>query len=106
MEALLPTAFSALAVDALEPLSAPSEFFKTLGANVLREDLLTKMYRNITVMLCKLEIIFAPAFWNVMEHLSAHLTQEAHLGGPVHYRWMYSCECFFHWVKQKAKNKS
>jgi len=28
------------------------------------------------------------------------------LGGPVHYRWMYPFERFFHWLKQKAKNKS
>ena len=28
------------------------------------------------------------------------------LGGPVHYRWMFPFERFFHWLKQKAKNKA
>ena len=40
METFLPIAFSALLVDVLEPLSAGSEFFKNLSANVLNEDLL------------------------------------------------------------------
>ena len=41
-----------------------------------------------------------------MEHLPVHLAQEAYLGGPVHYRWMYPFERFFKWLKQKGRNKS
>jgi len=106
MEALLPIAFSALPDDVLELLVALDEFFKNLCANVLCKDLLLEMHCNIAVILCKLETIFPPEFWNVMEHLPMHLAQEAHLGGPVHYRWMCPFELFFHWLKQKAKNKS
>jgi len=40
-----------------------------------------------------------------MEHLPVHLAQEADLGGPVHYRWMYPFERFFHWLKQKVKKQ-
>ena len=106
METLLPIALSALPDDVLEPLVALGEFFKNLCANVIREDLLMDMHSKIPLILCKLETIFPPAFWNVMEHLPVHLAQEAYLGGPVHYRWMYPFERFFHWLKQKAKNKS
>jgi len=106
MEALLPIAFSASPDDVLDPLVALGEFFKNLCANVLRDDLLTEMHRNIAVILCKLETIFLPGFWNVMEHLPVHLAQETHLGGLIHYWWMYPFERFFHWLKQKLKNKS
>jgi len=39
-----------------------------------------------------LETIFPPSFFNVMEHLLVHLAEEAELGGPVQYRWMYPFE--------------
>jgi len=95
MEVLLSIAFSALPTEVLEPSSALSEFFKNLCANELHEDLLMEMHRTILIILCKLETIFPPAFWNVMEHVLVDLAQQAYLGGPVHYRWMYPFERFF-----------
>ena len=65
-----------------------------------------KMHHTIPIILCKLETIFPLAFWNVMEHVPIHLAQEAVLGGPVHYRCMYSFKRFFNWLKKNAKNKS
>ena len=96
MKALLPIAFSVLPPNVLEPLSALGEFFKNICANVLREELLTEIHCNIAVILCKLETIFPPDFWNAMKHLLVHLAQEAHLGSPVHYWLMYRFERFFH----------
>ena len=106
MEVLLPIAFNALPADVLEPLASLSEYFRNVCASVLREDQLMEMHQQIAIILCKLETIFPPSFWNVMEHLPVHLAQEAYLGGPVHYRWMYPFERFFKWLKQKAKNKA
>jgi len=102
-EVLLPIAFSALPVEVLEPLSTLSDFFKNLCANELREDILMEMHHTTPIILCKLETIFPPAFWNVMEHVPLHLAQEPVLGGPVHYRWMYPFERFFNWLKKKSK---
>jgi len=65
-----------------------------------------KMHQRITIILCKLEIIFPPGFWNVMEHLLVHLAQEVYLCGLVYYRWMYPFKRFFKWLKQNTKNKS
>jgi len=50
------------------------------------------MEKNIAVMLCKLERIFIPAFFDVMVHLAVHLATEAKLVGLVMYRWMYPFE--------------
>jgi len=86
MEVLLPIAFSALLADVLEPLASLSDYFKNICASVLREDQLMEMHQQIAIILCKLETIFPPSFWNVTEHLPIHLAQEAYLGGSVHYR--------------------
>ena len=50
------------------------------------------MENNIPVLLCKLEQIFQPSFFDSMEHLPVHLPYEARLGGPVQYHWMYPFE--------------
>lgn len=49
------------------------------------------------LILCKLEKIFPPAFFDIMVHLAVHLPREAKLVGPVGYRWMYPIEryCLF-----------
>lgn len=41
-----------------------------------------------------------------MEHLPIHLAEEALLGGPVQYQWMYPFERYFGWLKPTAKNKA
>uniref|UniRef100_A0A251TUS8 DUF4218 domain-containing protein n=1 Tax=Helianthus annuus TaxID=4232 RepID=A0A251TUS8_HELAN len=50
------------------------------------------MENEIGKILCDLERIFPPSFFDVMVHLSVHLASEAKLGGTVHYRWMYPIE--------------
>jgi hypothetical protein len=40
------------------------------------------MKDDIVVILCKMEQIFSPAFFDVMVHLAIHLPREAELGGP------------------------
>ena len=62
------------------------------------------MHENIQILLRNLEKIFSPAFFDVMEHLAAHLLYEALLRGPVHYRWMYQYERAMNYLKEKAKN--
>nr|GMD48734.1 uncharacterized protein LOC109185082 [Ipomoea batatas] len=43
--------------------------------------------------------------FDCMEHLPVHLANEARLGGPVQYRWMYPFERFINHLKSKMKNK-
>jgi hypothetical protein len=44
---------------------------------------------NIIEIICKLEMIFPPSFFDSMEHLPIYLPYEAKVGGPVQHRWMY-----------------
>lgn len=58
------------------------------------------------MVLCNLEKIFPPSFFDVMEHLPIHLPHEATLGGPVQFRWMYPFERYMGHLKKKVKNKA
>jgi hypothetical protein len=44
------------------------------------------------VLVCKIEKVFPPGWFNAMQHLLVHLPWEARVGGPVQFRWMYSQE--------------
>jgi len=77
-----------------------------LCASTLRKDELIKMDCNIPIILCKLEQVFPPGFFDSMEHLTVHLAYEAWLGGPVQYRWMYPFERFMGYSKRTVNNKS
>ncbi|KOM43167.1 hypothetical protein LR48_Vigan05g077100 [Vigna angularis] len=95
MECLLPIAFSSLPAHVLNPITEISHFFRDLCSTTLNKDDLAKMEENIPIILCKMERIFPPSFFDSMEHLPIHLPYEARLGGPVHYRWMYPFERFY-----------
>ena len=57
------------------------------------------------VLLCKLEKIFPPGFFVLMQHLILHLPYEARMGGPVQGRWCYPIERCLKVVRSKCKNK-
>ncbi|KAF7139945.1 hypothetical protein RHSIM_Rhsim06G0120600 [Rhododendron simsii] len=81
-------------------------FFQDLCSKTLRRSELEKLEERIVLILCKLEKIFPPAFFDVMVHLAVHLPREAILGGPVHYRWMYPIERFLGTLKQFVSNRA
>ena len=92
MQRLLPIAFDSLPKPIWKPLVELSQFFRELTSTTLNVEQLRIMENNIPVLLCKLEQIFPPSFFDSMEHLPVHLPYEARLGGPVQYRWMYPFE--------------
>ena len=92
MENLLPIVFDSLPDPIWKAITEISQFFKHLCSNMLKKSDLLRMQENIPVILCKLEKIFPPSFFDVMEHLPIHLAEEAILGGPVQYRWMFPFE--------------
>ncbi|WJX83272.1 hypothetical protein P8452_65944 [Trifolium repens] len=106
LQSLLPIAFSSLPQHALNPLIELSQFFKNLCSATLRDGDLIKMENEIPMILCKLERIFPPGFFDSMEHLVVHLAYEARLGGPVQYRWMYPFERFMGDSKRSVRNKA
>ncbi|KAL2455107.1 Uncharacterized protein Adt_45554 [Abeliophyllum distichum] len=89
-----------------ETLIEFSNFFQQICSRTLHVNDLEKLNKDIVFVLCKLERIFPPAFFNVMIHLAIHLPYEAILAGPVHTRWMYPIERNLGTLKQYVRNKA
>jgi len=75
-----------------EAIAELGNFFQQICAKKLKLDILNQMRGEIPIIMCKLEKIFPPAFFDVMEHLCIHLIDDAILRGPVQYGWMYPVE--------------
>jgi hypothetical protein len=86
-------------------LAELSNFFRQLCAKELSHTVVADMERLAPVLLCKLEKIFPPGFFNPMQHMILHLPYEARMGGPVQGRWCYSIERFQKILRNKCKNK-
>ena len=93
IERLLPVVFHGFLPDNVwRSLAELSYFYHQLCAKELSKDVVRSLEQNVAVLLCKLEKIFPPGFFNVMQHLIIHLPYEARLGGPVLARWSYPYE--------------
>ena len=93
IERLLPVAFRGFLPENIWVcLAELSFFYRQLCAKELSKDTICSLEENVVVLLCKLEKIFPPGFFNLMQHLIIHLPREARLGGPVLARWMYTYE--------------
>jgi hypothetical protein len=83
---------SALPRDVARVLIKLSSYFKVLCSKVIKVEEFESLDAEIALILCELERIFPPSFFVLMIHLSIHLSYEARIAGPVHYRWMYPIE--------------
>ena len=93
MECLLPVAFCGfLPKNVWLCLAKLSYFYRQLCARQITKNDALALEQNIVVLVCKLEKIFPPGFFNPMQHLMVHLAEEVRLGGPIQYRWMYPIE--------------
>ena len=75
-----------------EALTEVSLFFRSLTSSKISAADMWRLDEEIAMVLCKLETIFPPTFFDVMEQLPVHLAYEARIASPVQYRWMYPFE--------------
>ena len=87
-------------------LAELSYFFRQLCAKELDYEVVAKLEEQAPELLCKLEMIFPPGFFNPMQHMILHLAYEARMGGPVQFRWQYAPEREFKHLRGKCKNKA
>ncbi|XP_042952408.1 uncharacterized protein LOC122289468 isoform X2 [Carya illinoinensis] len=107
MQRLLPAAIGGyLRHDIRLALMELSTFFRELCARTCKKDIVKRLETDIVLILCKLEQIFPPNFFDVMVHLAVHLPRELLLAGPVQYRWMYPFERYLGRFKRYVKNKT
>ncbi|KAJ9547255.1 hypothetical protein OSB04_019798 [Centaurea solstitialis] len=74
------------------PIVELCNVFKQLCSRTLMVEDMRKAKATIVTILCKLEMIHPPAFFDIMVHLVLNLPDEAICGGPVYMRWMYPFE--------------
>ncbi|KAK3204594.1 hypothetical protein Dsin_018640 [Dipteronia sinensis] len=107
LQQLLPVALRGyLQRDIRETIIELCVFFKELTSKTLKVDVLERLNTDIVLILCKLEKIFPPSFFDIMIHLLIHLAHEAMLGSPTQYRWMYPFERKMHNLKAYVRNKA
>ncbi|XP_023753719.2 uncharacterized protein LOC111902075 [Lactuca sativa] len=81
-------------------------FFKQLCSRTLSVKDMKEAKPAIIKILCKLEVIYPPTFFDIMVHLVLHLPDEAISGGPVCLRWMYPFERYMKKLKNYVRNKA
>jgi hypothetical protein len=65
---------------------------REICAKQVSKVMMQKLEMEISVLVCKMEKIFPPRWFNVMQHLLVHLPWEARVGGPMWFKWMHSQE--------------
>lgn len=107
MERLFPVMFRGyLPTHVWEVLAEVSFFYRKLCAKQFDPIEMENMESQIVVLVCKLEKIFPPGFFNPMQHLMIHLPYEARMGGPVQFRWNYPVERGQKYLKSKVRNRA
>jgi hypothetical protein len=67
-------------------------FYRQIYAKQVSKVIMQKLEKKITVLVCKMEKIFPPGWFNVIQYLLVYLPWEAKVGVPAQFRWMYSQE--------------
>ncbi|KAL8161465.1 hypothetical protein V2J09_012954 [Rumex salicifolius] len=83
MQKLLPIAFKELPPSGIwGALTELSMFFQSICSSTLDKQRIEDLICDAPLILCQLERIFPPSFFDSMEHLIMYLVFEAKLGGP------------------------
>jgi hypothetical protein len=107
MERLIPVMFHGyLDDDVWTALAELSHFYRQLCAKEIKKEIMEKLDKEISMLICKLEKIFPPGWFNPMQHLLVHLPYEAKLGGPQQYKWMYHIERALKNLRAMVRNKA
>ncbi|XP_071688992.1 uncharacterized protein [Rutidosis leptorrhynchoides] len=107
MQHLLPVGVRAyLDTSISTPIIELCLFFKQLCARTLMTSDMEDAKVKLINILCSLEQIFPPSFFDIMIHLVMHLPEEAIQGGPVYIRWMYPFERYMKKLKNYVRNKA
>ncbi|XP_074315383.1 uncharacterized protein LOC141651578 [Silene latifolia] len=87
------------------PLIRLGNYFRKLYSKVLNPQELDFLESEIIQILCDLEKIFLPSFFDIMVHLPIHLVEEIRLGGPVQGRGMFFIERYLCKLKSYVRNR-
>ncbi|XP_071714966.1 uncharacterized protein [Rutidosis leptorrhynchoides] len=107
MQRLLPVGVNAFLDETIStPIMQLCAFFKQICARELMVADMLKAQKQLIKLLCTLELIYPPTFFDIMIYLVMHLPEEAIYGGPVYMRWMYPIERYMKKLKNYVRNKA
>ncbi|KAL0420333.1 UNVERIFIED_CONTAM: hypothetical protein Slati_3056200 [Sesamum latifolium] len=93
MQKLIPIAFREMLPKSVwSTLTEVSLLFQIICSTTLDVNKVQELEDSVATILCNLEKILPPSFFDSMEHLIVHMLYEARVGGPVQYKWMYPFE--------------
>ncbi|GJU31172.1 hypothetical protein Tco_1174761 [Tanacetum coccineum] len=81
-------------------------FFKKICSQTLMVDDMLKAQSKVIDILCNLELIYPPAFFDIMIHLVIHLPLDSIFDEPIRPRWMYPFERYMKKLKLYVRNKA
>jgi hypothetical protein len=87
-------------------LAELSYFYRQICAKQVSKMMMQKFEKEILVLVCKMEKVFPPGWFNMMQHLLVHLPWEARVGEHVQFRWMYSQERELKKLRSIVRNKA
>jgi hypothetical protein len=107
MERIIPVMFRGYMPDAMwQAIAELSYFYRQICAKEISKNMMEKLEKEISVLLCKLEKICPPRLFNPMEHVLIHIPYEAKVCGPVQYRWMYHIGRALKNLRAMVRNKA
>ncbi|XP_062094325.1 uncharacterized protein LOC133800383 [Humulus lupulus] len=107
MTQLLPLALRGISsVHVRLHLTPLSNYFRMMYSKVALPQDFMQLEQQIPIILCNLEKLFPPTFFDIMVHLVIHLAYEARIDEPSIYRCMYPIERYMSKLKSYVRNKS
>jgi hypothetical protein len=106
MERLLPVMLRGyLGTDLWEMFAELSYFYRQLCAKQVSKMMMQKFEKEIPILVCKIEKVFLPGWFNAMKRLLVHLPWETKVGGPIQFRWMHNQERELKKLRATVRNK-
>jgi hypothetical protein len=81
-------------------------FFNAISQKVADPMKLTKLQYDLILVMCNLETIFPPSFFDLMPHILVHIVHKMKYMGPVCLHQMYPFERFITILKKYVHNQS
>jgi len=104
---LLPVAIrSTMPHEVADPLIQFGSFFHSICRKVTQLQDMDYLEEEVVQILCQLEMIFPPSFFDIMIHLPIHVPNKVRLGSAVQFRWMYPIERYLCRLKSYVRNKT
>jgi len=89
-----------------DPLIRFGVFFRSICQKVMQLEDMDYLEEEIVQIICQLEMIFPPSFFDIMIHLPIHLPNEVRLGELVQFWWMYPIKRYLCKLKSYVRNKA